>query len=107
MEAGSATSLPPTIGLAGKNKKHGTVRKTTETTGTGKRRLAVPRVGRYRQGLGETLEGPMPLHFGKVFAFIVFLTIGAFVLWMVFGSFFEGEEAESGAAYQMSDVTRA
>jgi hypothetical protein len=49
----------------------------------------------------------MPLHFGKVFAFIVFLTIGAFVLWMVFGSFFEGEEAESDAAYQMSDVTRA
>ncbi len=49
----------------------------------------------------------MPLHFGKVFAFIVFLTIGAFMLWMVIGSFFEGEEAESGAAYQMSDVTRA
>ena len=48
----------------------------------------------------------MPLHFGKVFAFIVFLTIAALVLWMVVGSFFEGEEAE-GAAYQMSDVTRA
>jgi hypothetical protein len=67
----------------------------------------VPRVERYRQGLGETLEGAMPLHFGKIFAVIVFLTIGAFMLWMVVGSFFEGEEAESGAAYQMSDVTRA
>ncbi len=49
----------------------------------------------------------MPLHFGKVFAFIVILTIAAFMVWMVLGSFFEGEEAESGAAYQTSDVTRA
>ncbi len=49
----------------------------------------------------------MPLHFGKVFTFIVILTIAAFMLWMVLGSFFEGEEAESGAAYQTSGVTRA
>lgn len=40
----------------------------------------------------------MPLHFGKVFAVIVLLTIVAFLLWLVFGSFFEGEEAGEGAA---------
>jgi hypothetical protein len=40
----------------------------------------------------------MPLHFGKVFAFIVVLTIGAFIVWMVLGSFFEGEEVEGAAA---------
>lgn len=42
--------------------------------------------------------GIMPLHFTKVFAFIALLTVAAFMLWLVWGAFFEGEEADRPAA---------
>lgn len=42
--------------------------------------------------------GIMPLHYTKVFAFIALLTVAAFMLWLVWGAFFEGEEAEQPAA---------
>jgi hypothetical protein len=38
----------------------------------------------------------MPLHYTKIFALIALLTIGAFLLWQVVGSVWQGEsEAES------------
>lgn len=40
----------------------------------------------------------MPLHYGKVFAFIALLTIGAFILWLIWGAFFAGETVEEPAA---------
>ena len=40
----------------------------------------------------------MPLHFGKVGALIAIATITAFLLWLMFGAFFEGESVEDGAA---------
>jgi flagellar biogenesis protein FliO len=36
----------------------------------------------------------MPLHFGKVFAAIALLTVAAFVLWLLFTTFFATEEAD-------------
>lgn len=36
----------------------------------------------------------MPLHYGKVFAAIALLTIAAFVLWLLFTTFFATEEAD-------------
>ena len=36
----------------------------------------------------------MPLHFGKVFAAIALLTVAAFVLWLLFTTFFATEQAE-------------
>jgi hypothetical protein len=36
----------------------------------------------------------MPLHFGKIGALIALLTIAAFVLWLLFTSFFATEQAE-------------
>jgi hypothetical protein len=36
----------------------------------------------------------MPLHFGKIFAAIALLTIAAFVLWLLFTTFFATERAE-------------
>ena len=45
----------------------------------------------------------MPLHFGKVFAFIALLTIAAFILWQIWVAFFVGEsveEPEPAALYQ-------
>jgi hypothetical protein len=36
----------------------------------------------------------MPLHFGKIGAAIALLTVAAFVLWLVFTTFFATEEAE-------------
>ena len=36
----------------------------------------------------------MPLHFGKIFAAISLLTIAAFVLWLLFTTFFATEQAE-------------
>jgi hypothetical protein len=36
----------------------------------------------------------MPLHYGKVFAFIALLTIAAFILWQVWVAFFAGETVE-------------
>ena len=43
----------------------------------------------------------MPLHFGKVGALIAIVTITAFLLWLMFGAFFEGETVQDeGAALQ-------
>lgn len=39
----------------------------------------------------------MPLHFGKIGALIAIATIAAFLLWLMFGAFFEGETVEDGA----------
>ena len=37
----------------------------------------------------------MPLHYTKIFAIFALLTIGAFLLWLVVGSMWQGEsEAE-------------
>jgi hypothetical protein len=36
----------------------------------------------------------MPLHFGKIGAAIALLTIAAFVLWLLFTTFFATEQAE-------------
>ncbi len=36
----------------------------------------------------------MPLQFGKIGAIIALLTIAAFVLWLIFTTFFATEEAE-------------
>ena len=36
----------------------------------------------------------MPLHFGKIGAAIALLTIAAFILWLLFTTFFATEEAE-------------
>jgi hypothetical protein len=33
----------------------------------------------------------MPLHYTKIFALIALLTIGAFLLWVTVGSFWQGE----------------
>jgi len=45
------------------------------------------RVNRFRLG-------PMPLHFGKLGAAIALLTVAAFVLWLMFTTFFATEQAE-------------
>lgn len=36
----------------------------------------------------------MPLHLGKIVASIALLTIGAFILWLLFGSILTGERAD-------------
>jgi hypothetical protein len=36
----------------------------------------------------------MPLHFGKIGAAIALLTVAAFVLWLIFTTFFATEQAE-------------
>ena len=36
----------------------------------------------------------MPLHFGKIFSAIALLTVAAFVLWLLFTTFFATEEAD-------------
>jgi hypothetical protein len=36
-------------------------------------------------------ETPMPLHYTKLFALLALITIGAFLLWLVVGSWFQGE----------------
>ena len=36
----------------------------------------------------------MPLHLGKVAGLIAILTIGAFILWLLFGSIITGERAD-------------
>jgi hypothetical protein len=41
----------------------------------------------------------MPLHYTKIFALVALLTIGAFLLWLTVGSFWQGEsEAEAPQA---------
>ncbi len=40
----------------------------------------------------------MPLHYTKIFAFVALLTVAAFMLWLVWGAFFEGEEVDQPAA---------
>jgi ABC-type transporter Mla subunit MlaD len=40
----------------------------------------------------------MPLQFGKIFAVIALLTVAAFVLWLLWGSFFQGETVEEQPA---------
>jgi hypothetical protein len=43
-------------------------------------------------------EAPMPLHYTKVFALLALLTIGAFLFWLVVGSWWQGEsESKIGA----------
>ena len=37
---------------------------------------------------------PMPLHFGKIGAAIALLTVAAFVLWLIFTTFFATEQVE-------------
>src|SRR4029079_4825824 len=37
---------------------------------------------------------PMPLHFGKIFGAIALLTVAAFVLWLLFTTFFATEQAD-------------
>jgi len=39
----------------------------------------------------------MPLHLGKIATIIAILTIGAFVLWLLFGSIVTGERADQAA----------
>jgi flagellar biogenesis protein FliO len=36
----------------------------------------------------------MPLHFGKIGAAIALLTVAAFVLWLLFSTFFATEQAD-------------
>jgi hypothetical protein len=36
----------------------------------------------------------MPLHYGKIFAAIALLTVAAFVLWLLFTTFFATEQAD-------------
>ena len=36
----------------------------------------------------------MPLHFGKIGAAIALLTVAAFILWLLFTTFFATEQAE-------------
>ena len=36
----------------------------------------------------------MPLHFGKIFGAIALLTVAAFVLWLLFTTFFATEQAD-------------
>lgn len=36
----------------------------------------------------------MPLHFGKIFAAIALLTVGAFIAWLLFTTLFATEQAE-------------
>jgi mannitol-specific phosphotransferase system IIBC component len=36
----------------------------------------------------------MPLHFGKIFAAIALLTVGAFIAWLLFTTLFGTEQAE-------------
>ncbi|MGD9502165.1 MAG: hypothetical protein AB7V40_06725 [Methyloceanibacter sp.] len=36
----------------------------------------------------------MPLHFGKIGAAIALLTVAAFVLWLIFTTFFATEQAD-------------
>jgi hypothetical protein len=47
-----------------------------------------------RHGLGFS-GGIMPLHFGKIFALIALVTIGAFILWQLWVAFFVGETVEA------------
>jgi len=42
----------------------------------------------------EPSANRMPLHFGKIGAAIALLTVAAFVLWLVFTTFFATEEAD-------------
>ena len=39
----------------------------------------------------------MPLHFGKIFAFIALLTVAAFVLWQLWLAIFSGETFDKPA----------
>jgi hypothetical protein len=45
----------------------------------------------------------MPLHYGKAFALIALLTIGAFILWLIWGAFFAGETVEEPAALNQGE----
>ena len=46
----------------------------------------------------------MPLNFGKIGALIALLTIGAFILWLLFTSFFASEEVEEEVAPQSGAI---
>ena len=50
----------------------------------------------------------MPLHYTKIFTLFALLTIGAFLLWLVVGAFWQGEEeSETGLAPLVSIVQTA
>jgi uncharacterized membrane protein len=51
------------------------------------------------------MGGIMPLHFGKVFGVIALLTVAAFVLWLLWGALFEGEEADQEHPAFLPSVT--
>jgi uncharacterized membrane protein len=51
------------------------------------------------------MGGIMPLHFGKVFGVIALLTVAAFVLWLLWGALFEGEEADQEHPASLPSVT--
>lgn len=40
----------------------------------------------------------MPLHLGKIAALIAFITIAAFIIWLLIGSLWRGAHADSGQA---------
>ncbi len=42
----------------------------------------------------RTYPRSMPLHFGKIFAAIALLTVGAFIAWLLFTTLFATEQAE-------------
>jgi len=49
---------------------------------------------RYCPRLGKDSPRSMPLHFGKIFAAIALLTVGAFIAWLLFTTLFATEQAE-------------
>ena len=42
----------------------------------------------------------MPLHYTKLFAILALITVGAFMLWLVVGSFWQGESEQAVEAPQ-------
>jgi hypothetical protein len=44
--------------------------------------------------IGKDSPRSMPLHFGKIFAAIALLTVGAFIAWLLFTTLFATEQAE-------------
>ncbi len=42
----------------------------------------------------------MPLHYTKIFSLLALLTVGAFLLWLVVGSLWQGESEAERAAPQ-------
>ena len=47
----------------------------------------------------------MPLHYTKIFAILALLTIGAFLLWLVVGSMWQGESESKFEEPQSGSLT--